>query len=80
MQSYALASARIVLDATGVNFDGFSSGRVVLNVTDNVVRGLTVQDPKTGKALKRVKGIDVRRVGLLNPTPRDRATFQAFTR
>lgn len=76
--SYGHASARIVLDAPAVS--GFT-GRVVLNVTDGQARSITVQDPRTGKAVGRVVGTSaIRDAVLVGASARDRATVQGFTR
>lgn len=79
--SYQHASARIVLDASGVlTGKGHAFGRVVLNVTDGAARGVTVQDVKTGKALLRVDALSIMSAGFLGASARDRATLAGFTR
>jgi hypothetical protein len=80
--STAVASARIVLDASGVTLPNGKrvTGIVVANATNGSLRGITVQDTDgRHKALVRVKGDDLRNVTLNFSTQRDRATLAAFT-
>lgn len=80
--STAVASARIVLDASGVTLPSGKrvTGIVVANATNGVLRGITVQDVAgRHKALARIQGNDLRNVSLNFSTRRDAATLAAFT-
>lgn len=79
--SYSLASARIVLDASGVHTDaGLVSGQVVLNVTNGEVRSVGVYSRSTRKVVTRLKAAQVKGDLLSFPSKRDRATLDAFVR
>ena len=76
------ASARIALTAEGVTLPSgqYVPGDVVLNVTNGVLRGVTVQDRKgRGKALARVTPADARNLRLVFPSGNAVATLTAFT-
>lgn len=79
--SYSLASARIVLDATGVHTPtGLITGQVVVNVTNGEVRSVGVYSRTTRKVVTRLKAREVKGDFLSFPSKRDRATLDAFTR
>jgi len=79
--SYSLASARIVLDASGVHLPtGIVSGQVVVNVTNGEVRSIGVYSRSTRKTVLRLKASEVKGDTLAFATKRDRATLDAFVR
>lgn len=79
--SYSHASARIVLDATGVHTpQGLVSGRVVLNVTNGKVRSLGIYDRSTRKVIQRLDAASVKGNALSFGSKRDQATLDGFSR
>lgn len=86
MSNYSTAVSRITLDASGVYLPGedgssvLTTGVVTLNAVDTSLRSITISDPVTRKAVKRVKGAALRTASLSFATQRDRATLAGFTR
>jgi hypothetical protein len=79
--SYSLASARIVLDASGVHTaTGLVSGQVVVNVTNGEVRSVGVYNRSTRKVVTRLKATEVKGDALSFPSRKDRAILDAFVR
>lgn len=79
--SYSHASARIVLDASGVYTpSGLVTGTVVANATNGALRSVGIYSPTTRKVITRLKPSDVKGDLLSFGTRRDRATLDAFTR
>lgn len=80
--SYSHASARIVLDATGVYTPSglLISGEVVVNATNGEVRSVGVYSKRTRKALARFEPKDLKSDRLSFGSSRDRAILDAFVR
>jgi hypothetical protein len=82
---YTVAVSRIPLDASGVWLPtpkgaALTNGTVTLNVVDGALRGITVAQPGTGKAVLRVNGEALRGVALSFGSKRDKATLAGFVR
>ncbi len=79
--SYSLASARIVLDASGIHTaTGTVTGQVVVNVTNGEVRSVGVYSTSTRKVVKRFAPSEVKGDSLAFGTKRDRAIVDGFVR